>query len=504
LALPLTNKPLTAKPFERAVSSYCGWCSVSCGLIAYLNGDELADLYGHPADPDGVGSLCSKGIAYNYLHASPFRVTRPLVREGSSFRPVDGREVKRRLEQLLSKKVAVFLDRYFTLEEYALARSLGEVYSEVTYLPFNRTSDRPRLWREKKLVINLGVEPVSSEVMLARWLVDAAEKGAYLFSVGHRVGSLFQKARRFELRKPDDAVELFLNLLEGEGKEGRLLKELGPQALLLISQSYLESPFGNLLLNAVKRAVELYGCSYAFVGHFSPLPVKPLSAFVDELEQYEVLLLFGNPLTYLPDEKLELLKGKTLISVSYFPDFTALKSDIILPREAKGEKAVTNRGVGFLAFSPPFLKPRVPSLLPEPPKEAVRELVRSLGVEPERLEREGKVFYELPPVTEFSFPEEKTVRSELWVVKEELLLEQLGRWFTRLLPLEPERPLYAAPKTAPRLKPYFPEVREDACSAEGVLLVSPAYEESQPFNPSTRPGALPGRPGWRVAPLELE
>ena len=79
---PPTAKPLTVKEFDRAVSGVCGGCSASCGYIAYFQGKELVDLYGHPHDPNGIGSFCTKGITYiQELPKNPLRIRNPLLRE---------------------------------------------------------------------------------------------------------------------------------------------------------------------------------------------------------------------------------------------------------------------------------------------------------------------------------------------------------------------------------------------------------------------------------------
>jgi len=504
MSLPPTNKPLTAKPFTQVKTAYCGWCPLSCGMLAYLEEDGLVDLYGHPADAEGLGSLCSKGIAYNQqLPQSPLRIKTPLLREGKSFRKLSEEEAEKLLEEALSKKTAVFLDKYFTLEDYALAKSLGEVYGETPYLPFRPSDLPPRDWRNKKALLNLGAEPTFSLVTLTRFLVDAVEKGAYLFSFGSRFTSTFQKSSRYLLAKPHEAVEAFISALKGEGKAGRLLKELGEEVLLLVGETFLLSPFKGVLLKALREARKEFGASYALVGNFSPFPLKGIKEFKEELEDYETLLLFGNPLRYFSEEELKKLEGKTLVNVAYFPTLTAQKSDILIPRKAQGERAFTNRGVGFLAFSPPFLKSPFKDLLGEPPSEAVEKLLRELGAKGgESLPQ--KTPLSLPDLTEVPLEEGELLRSSLWLWTEELLTEELGRWLPWTYPLEPKQVAYAHPRSAKLFKDFPVPIKEDPNNAEGVLLVSSAFEEYQPFSPGVRAGVLSPEPYHRLVPLELQ
>jgi NADH-dependent fumarate reductase subunit C len=120
-----TSKPLTVKEFDRVLCGVCGGCSSACGYIAYLKKDTLVDVYGHPHDPNGIGSFCTKGITYiQEISTNPLRISEPILREGNNYRQISYDEVIDILKDLPKGRVAVFLDRFAGLEEYLIAKEI--------------------------------------------------------------------------------------------------------------------------------------------------------------------------------------------------------------------------------------------------------------------------------------------------------------------------------------------------------------------------------------------
>jgi thiosulfate reductase/polysulfide reductase chain A len=66
----------------RAIPTTCEQCPAGCGIIAYLNGDQLVQLLGNPDHPNNLGGICAKGIAGLNLVNDPERLLYPLKRKG--------------------------------------------------------------------------------------------------------------------------------------------------------------------------------------------------------------------------------------------------------------------------------------------------------------------------------------------------------------------------------------------------------------------------------------
>lgn len=67
-------------------------CPDACGLIATVEDGRLVSLGGDPGHPVTKGFLCSRTSQFPARQNSPDRLTTPLLRDGSGFRPVSWRE----------------------------------------------------------------------------------------------------------------------------------------------------------------------------------------------------------------------------------------------------------------------------------------------------------------------------------------------------------------------------------------------------------------------------
>lgn len=70
----------------REVWSTCTYCSVGCGLVAYVRDGKVIHIEGDPEHPNNDGGLCSKGSSLSVIPNSPRRLTRPLRRAPGSDR----------------------------------------------------------------------------------------------------------------------------------------------------------------------------------------------------------------------------------------------------------------------------------------------------------------------------------------------------------------------------------------------------------------------------------
>jgi len=80
---------------DRWVPTTCGYCSVGCGMLIGVKGNEAVSVRGNPDHPVNEGRLCPKGLAEHYAIHLPNRATVPLLKTGPStrasrkFRPID-------------------------------------------------------------------------------------------------------------------------------------------------------------------------------------------------------------------------------------------------------------------------------------------------------------------------------------------------------------------------------------------------------------------------------
>jgi anaerobic selenocysteine-containing dehydrogenase len=71
-----TKKPL------KGIPSLCQLCPARCGIIGYLEGDQLVKIGGNPKHPNNLGKLCSRGLAGVNMAYDPDRITSPMMRRG--------------------------------------------------------------------------------------------------------------------------------------------------------------------------------------------------------------------------------------------------------------------------------------------------------------------------------------------------------------------------------------------------------------------------------------
>ena len=71
-----TKKPL------KGIPSLCQLCPARCGIIGFLEGDQLVKIGGNPKHPNNLGKLCSRGLAGVNMAYDPDRIASPMIRRG--------------------------------------------------------------------------------------------------------------------------------------------------------------------------------------------------------------------------------------------------------------------------------------------------------------------------------------------------------------------------------------------------------------------------------------
>ncbi|SHK50949.1 molybdopterin dinucleotide binding domain-containing protein [Thermocrinis minervae] len=488
-----TAIPLTAKGFDEQKVGFCAGCGCSCAYIAYLKDGKIVDLYGHPADERGMGSLCTKGIAYiQETPSNPFRLKDFYLKDSGQFKRITKEETLGILKEKLRGKIAFLLGRHTSLEDYLIAKELGDVYVDAPVVNFKPSTVDFVHWKDKKLIISLEAEPVFSDVMATRFLVDAVEKGSILYCFSSRYETVCAKAKKRFLLNPAESLTFLEKLLEPEDtdqeiKELKRFLYLLRDSLLLVGSHLLLSPFRNRVLNLVKNLRKRFGVSYSFVGDIMPYPAKELSEFNTD---YDLIFVVGNLLKLLPKEVLKDLRFT--VSLSLFPDYSVNNSNMVIPAKNFTERIFTiyRHAYSYRVRSDRVLDGEGYSLY-ELLKEITNIDVQSLYFEPASIED-----LEIEP---------EDIKGGVYVHTENTLVEDLGHWYPWLHEMERKQKAYIHPSTYKKLGLKENITIGDANLplqttpniAPGVVFIPYSYEEFQPFDPGVSPNAFLKKPYHR-------
>ncbi len=512
-----TSIPLTVKEFDSQRVGFCAGCGCACGYILYQKEGKIVDLYGHPADPRGMGSFCTKGIAYiQEVSSSPIRLKGAFVRKGDDFASIDYAQALETLKGKLSKgKTAFLLGRQAGLEDYLLAKILSEdVFVDAPVVDFIPSTLKPTDWKRAKFILSVDAEPVFSEVMSMRWLVDAVEGGAYLFCLSSRYETLCAKAKDRLLLKPDYMIDFLQAILEpdrGDSKVEFVKKNmfLMRGALVLVGAHLLNSPFREALLSILAGLRRKFGINYSLVGDLMPFTAKSMEEFFKRFEEFENLVVVGNLFRYLKEEHLKALKDKFVVSFQVFPNITAHYSDILFALSMYQERDFINyrHGFGYLVYSPKTIDTQDVYNPADVLGEALGLKVNLQKSEYyQELKAKGEVNLKMGDIASRSFPEHYHIqRSELFLYTDSTLVEDLGHWNPWTHEMERFQRAYINPHTARRkglrdsiqIGDIFFELIPTENVAEGVILIPSEYEEFQPFDPGHRIGAFLKNPYHR-------
>jgi NADH-dependent fumarate reductase subunit C len=360
--------------------------------------------------------------------------------------------------------------------------------------------------------------------MATRWLVDAVERGAYLFCLSSRYETLCAKAKERLLLKPDLIIEFLQKLISPEKEEAKaefvkrnlyLLKG----SLVLIGTGILASPFRKALLHILSQLRKKYGVNYSLVGDVMPFKAEELDRFVERLEEFDNIVVVGNLFRYLRDEHLEALRSKLVISFQSFPNLTAHHSDLVFASTMFHERDFINyrHGFGYLAYSQKAIQPDEETYNPYEVLSHIlgrtadlEGFLSELCVDAGKLREEGEQNLKLPSIEDAELTPGGFKGSELFLYVDTSLVEELGHWNPWTHEMEKEQRARINPETARRLgikdriklRGVELEVQLDSNIAKGLVFVPSEYDEFQPFDPGHRVGKLLNSPSNRYEVIE--
>lgn len=520
-----TKLSLTLRDFDESKVGLCAGCGCSCGYIAYFKKGRLVDIYGDPSEPRGMGSLCTKGLTYiHQIPQNPLRLKGIFLRK-EEFEEVDYKTAINIIKDKLSKgKTAFLLGRQSGLEDYLTALQLGEVFVDAPVIDFLPSTIPFTWWNQAKLILSVDAEPVFSEVMSARFLIDAIEKGAYLVCLSSRYETLCAKANKRLLLKPDRMLAFLRGVVSPE--KGDELTEfikrsffLIKGSLVLVGSHLFNSPFRSELTYLLSELKRKFHINYSIVGDVMPFRAKELKDFFERIEDFENIVVVGNVLRYLGRRELEALKSKFVISFELFPNLTANNSDLVFGLKNFSEREFINyrHGFGFLTYSPQVILPEDGFYtLSEVFSDAFRvenkteEFLRDYGVELNELKSsKNGIMLRMKSIEESAFEVEEYAKEGLYVHTAPSLVEELGHWNPWTHEIEQRQRAYINPKTAREhhlrdkveINGVEFELVESVNVAEGVIYISSEYEEFQPFNPGVSVGMFLKTPYYRYETL---
>ena len=498
--------PLTAKAFDGQKVGLCAGCGCGCAYVLYTAGGRPVDLYGHPADPKGMGSLCSKGITYiQEIPQNPLRLLGAYLNEEEPKR-ISQDQALELAKGKLKGKIAIVLDRHLSsLEDYLLARSVADVFVDAPVVDFRPSTAFFNRWQDYKLILSWEAEPVFSEVMATRYIVDGVEKGAHLVCISSKFATICSKAKTRLLLNPFQQLSFMRKLIQPEHDDPvatELKKKLRIlNGILLINTDLLSSPFRGSLLNLLKQLIKHFSLDYSFVGDLMPLPAKELKDFVENVHEYESFVFFGNPLVYVPEDVRKEIKKRFSIHFTLFPNLTSQYSTLVL-----GSANFTERD--FIAYRNSFGEVYFCPKTLEKPEDAIvpyEFLSKVFGLEVKVEEFE----LNLPPLEAKSF-EGENIKAGTVIYTSKELVEELGHWNPWTHQMEKYQRAYMSEKTARKLM-----VRERITISQrdfevfitpnivdDVIFVPSTFDEFQPFDPGYSVGSFTKHPYYRYEVIQ--
>ncbi|MBC8164705.1 MAG: molybdopterin-dependent oxidoreductase, partial [Bryobacteraceae bacterium] len=85
---PVFGHTSSAKVPDRWVKTTCGYCSVGCGMLVGVRGNEAVAVRGDESHPVNRGKLCPKGLCEHHILAAPDRALYPLWKRNGTFERV--------------------------------------------------------------------------------------------------------------------------------------------------------------------------------------------------------------------------------------------------------------------------------------------------------------------------------------------------------------------------------------------------------------------------------
>ncbi len=456
---------LSSKDFDFVKEGYCIGCNCGCRYLAYIKNNSIVDITGHPSDKLGMGSFCTKGIAL--IQELPF----------SSFR------LKAKKPMDIKSDTAIYVDRFTTDKELKRAFSFTEdVYSDMLYVENARTFEVEHI-PNKQVILNIS-EPSFYDVMLARWIIDASQKGAKLFNLGVYHTNMSSKAKYNNILKP----QAFLSYLESIEKS--LEKGLSEDpfidkfinaslklgnALIIIQDTYIRFD-KDYVFGFLEKLNKNYKIDYIITGNVTTWPVKP----IEGLQRHNDIINLGDMFRFLPNDMLEEFSKKNVLSLSHMANMSVNLSKYYLPRKCFIEYNFTKKTAFLDISSDKILENKetytLLDIIPQGDKN-INFNIKSQKQEP------------IKDKTLLIFPS---------------VVDDLGHYSRWLHEIEPHQYIYINPSLAKSIDILDDELLEIETSrgkavfrvkisanlSDDAFLISNAYDEYQPFYEGVRPGTL--------------
>jgi anaerobic selenocysteine-containing dehydrogenase len=129
----------------------CSLCEAMCGVEITTRGSEVVRIKPNKRDVFSKGAICPKATVLGHLHTDPTRLTKPVVRDGDTFREVSWDEAFERCEQVMHpiletygiKAVTAFVGN-MAAHTFAIGRYLGMLIgmSGIPYIYSSGTVDQ--------------------------------------------------------------------------------------------------------------------------------------------------------------------------------------------------------------------------------------------------------------------------------------------------------------------------------------------------------------------------
>ena len=212
-------------------------CSYTCGLDVMIEGGRIQSVDGNPDHPFNQGRLCAKGRAILDWIGAPDRLTRPLKREGSSWRQLSLEtalaEISVRLQDILEENrpesAATWVGEGVGFNQ---GRQAARLFAHSLGSPNYLSNDTLCAVSKKaavssvvgafplpdldntRLAVLWGTNPAASALFLARRIKKAQDRGAALVVVDPRRTAMARNADYHLQLRPGTDGALALGLLQ--------------------------------------------------------------------------------------------------------------------------------------------------------------------------------------------------------------------------------------------------------------------------------------------------
>ncbi len=503
MTLKPTDVPLSVKDFDKEKCGYCFGCGCHCGFIVYMKEDKIVDVYGHPYDVNSIGSLCNKGIALlGETDQNPLRLRECYIKINEDFKNIDLDEAIAIAKKNINDKMLAILGKFSSLEDYLILKSItSHIYTTGVCLDFNPSSIPPYQWKDIDLIISIEADPVMSEVMSTRWIIDALEKGAYLINISTRYTTLSSKASLNFLLNPYQINEALKSIAEGKGKPWSdilNLIETAKTKLLIVGETILKSPIRETVISFVKYVRSKYNSEYSFIGNVTNVKCKEIKDL--EYNNYSAIVSIDN--TFY---EFDSIPSNTFnIAFSLFPDTTSVNSNLVFPLSLFTEREV-HPFFDCFSYGTKSIKIKEPSL------KETHEILKDFSREKTKNKfDDSNIIREHRDITDTDYKSFSEVQDDIYIISGESMVEVWGHWYPWLHSMEKYQKAFVSPKTAELMgisenyKFKGIPIEITPLIADGVIFIPEGFEEVQPFNKGIRKGRILNKKGYRIWRYENE